>query len=636
MWANTRSARAVDGVNFDIREGEAFGLAGESGCGKSTVAFALARLTRLPGLVSGGSVRFRGEEALNFTGERLRSYRWNEVSFVFQSAMNALNPMMRISEQIADTILAHRPKATKDEIRARAVEMFDLIGLPTQRLDDYPHQFSGGMRQRIGIAIALCLEPKLIIMDEPTTALDVVVQRDIIEQICALKNSLGFSVLFITHDLGLMIEFCDRIGVMYAGELVEVAQADHILTVPHHPYTRALGNSFPPLTGPRQRLEGIAGVAAEPQRIAGRVPVSAALPDRCRYLPNRFTPVDVQFRRERSGRVSPVEMTTEPAAGENPILSMSHVDMDFALGGSILHPAHLRAVSDVSLNLYPGHALALVGESGSGKSTCARILSRLYEQTNGTITYQGKDVDGFSKAGLADYRRDVQMIFQDPFASLNPTRTIGYHLERAIRLHHPDLGRRGVRELIEFLLTQVGLVPASGFVDRRPHEISGGQRQRVAIARALSVEPAVILADEPTSMLDVSVRLEILNILADQKEQRKLATLYITHDIATARYFAEETAVLYAGCLVEQGPSTTITETPRHPYTKLLIDSVPNPANKITGHQSKRSQDIPLRTPDSMGCPFVSRCPSATSVCREKMPSPTTLSHDHFVRCHNL
>ena len=329
-------------------------------------------------------------------------------------------------------------------------------------------------------------------------------------------------------------------------------------------------------------------------------------------------------------------MTTEPAAGENPILSMSHVDMDFALGGSILHPVRLRAVSDVSFRLFPGQALALVGESGSGKSTCARILSRLHEQTNGTITYRGEDVDGFSKAGLAAYRRDVQMIFQDPFSSLNPTRTIGYHLERAIRLHHPGLGRRGVRELIEFLLTQVGLVPASGFVDRRPHEISGGQRQRVAIARALSVEPAVILADEPTSMLDVSVRLEILNILADQKEQRKLATLYITHDIATARYFAEETAVLYAGCLVEQGPSTTITETPRHPYTKLLINSVPNPAHKITGLQSKRSQDIPLRTSDSPGCPFVSRCPSATAICQEKMPEPTELSRDHFVRCHNL
>jgi peptide/nickel transport system ATP-binding protein len=268
-------ARAVNGISFDIGRGEAFGLAGESGCGKSTVAFALARLTRLPGLVSGGSIRFDGADVLALTGERLRRFRWSEVSFVFQSAMSALNPVTRIAEQIEDAITAHRPKASPAECRARAAELLEMVGISARRLDDYPHQFSGGMRQRICIAMALALEPKLIIMDEPTTALDVVVQRDIIEQICELKNRFGFSILFITHDLGLMIEFCDRIGVMYAGQLVEVAPASAILTAPQHPYTRALGRSFPALSGPRVRLEGIAGTP----------PSLMALPDGCRFNP---------------------------------------------------------------------------------------------------------------------------------------------------------------------------------------------------------------------------------------------------------------------------------------------------------------------------------------------------------------
>jgi peptide/nickel transport system ATP-binding protein len=319
-----------------------------------------------------------------------------------------------------------------------------------------------------------------------------------------------------------------------------------------------------------------------------------------------------------------------------PLLDMDDVDMEFTLGGLVGGRTVLRALSGVSLKLEPGRALALVGESGSGKSTAARLLARVYRPARGRISHRGVDVTALTGAALNRYRAEVQMIFQDPFGSLNPTRTIGYHIERPLRLHRPSLNGKAVREASEALLVQVGLVPAREFLDRKPHELSGGQRQRVAIARALSVEPSVLLADEPTSMLDVSVRLGILNLLGDLKRDRQLASLYITHDIATARYFADETAVMYAGHIVEQGPSEAVTGTPRHPYTQLLLDSVPDPTKKITGKTVRRATDIPLWTAASRGCPFASRCPRVTAICRETMPGPTVVGAGHTARCHHL
>lgn len=318
------------------------------------------------------------------------------------------------------------------------------------------------------------------------------------------------------------------------------------------------------------------------------------------------------------------------------VVEMDNVDKDFVLGGTFLNQTVLRALSGVSLKLVSGRALALVGESGSGKSTCARMLARVYTPTRGSITFEGEDITAFKGKRLAQYRADVQMVFQDPFGSLNPTQTIGYHLERPLRLHRPDLKGKAVHEEMLALLDRVGLRPSADYLKRKPHELSGGQRQRVAIARALSVQPVVLLADEPTSMLDVSVRLGILNLLEDMKVQRQLAALYITHDIATARYFAEDTAVLYAGHLVEQGPSEDITERPTHPYTQLLIEAVPNPNRKISATHQRRAVDIPLWTAQSRGCPFVSRCPRVTAICKEVMPDPVEVGRAHTVRCHHI
>ena len=331
-----------------------------------------------------------------------------------------------------------------------------------------------------------------------------------------------------------------------------------------------------------------------------------------------------------------LETTGPVAMSGKTVVEMDSVDKDFVLGGTFFHQTVLRALSGVSLKLVSGRALALVGESGSGKSTCARMLARVYTPTRGTITFEGEDVTQFKGNRLERYRSDVQMVFQDPFGSLNPTQTIGYHLERPLRLHRPDLSGKAVQEEMLALLDRVGLRPAPDYLKRRPHELSGGQRQRVAIARALSVQPVVLLADEPTSMLDVSVRLGILNLLEDMKVQRNLAALYITHDIATARYFAEDTAVLYAGHLVEQGPSEEITERPQHPYTQLLIEAVPNPARKISTTRTRRAVDIPLWTAQSRGCPFVSRCPRVTAICKDVMPEPVAVGSAHTVRCHHI
>lgn len=323
-------------------------------------------------------------------------------------------------------------------------------------------------------------------------------------------------------------------------------------------------------------------------------------------------------------------------ARNNELIQLNNVVMDFQLGSSgLFKKNHMRALNDISLSLKKGKALALVGESGSGKSTCARIIARMHEATDGSVLFRGKNINEInSKEEILRYKKSVQMIFQDPFGSLNPTHTIGYHLERPLLIHNQVMNKKELKEKIHELLETVGLTPAAQTAGKFPHEISGGQRQRVAIARVLAVDPEIILADEPTSMLDVSIRIGILNLMNDLKEKKRLSFLYITHDIATARYFADDTAVMYAGHIVEWGESDNITGNPQHPYTQLLIDSVPNPVKnfKPTITTNKKGE-IPLWKPESRGCPFASRCPSVKPVCHEKMPNVTRLSENQYTRC---
>jgi peptide/nickel transport system ATP-binding protein len=654
--------RAVDNVDLQLRRGEVLGIVGESGSGKTTLAFAIARLLRPPGQVTGGQVRYFPEQGepvdlLAMPPGQLRKFRWSALSVVFQSAMNTLNPVLRLRTQFADVLRAHRPGIGAAEIQERTEELLQLVGITPDRAQAYAHELSGGMRQRAMIALALALEPEIIVMDEPTTALDVVLQRQILTEIMQLQDRLGFSVIFITHDLSLLIELADTIMVMYAGRLVELADAAELHQAPRHPYSRGLLRSFPVLEGPRLALTGIPGSPPDLKALPPGCAFHPRCPDRmqsCSATLPRLTPTGVSAdsgdhqvacllydgsRQDVPPRLhaqagerelipamadAPAAPAAAPASAAQPILEAAGLSKSFG---------HVRAVENVSFALYPGKVTALVGESGSGKSTMARLLAQLYAPTGGQVRLRGEPIKATRGRAFRRYVREVQLILQDPFASLNPLHNIEYHLSRPLKVHGFARSAAEVTEGIAGLLSEVSLTPPRQFAQKYPHELSGGQRQRIAIARALAARPSVLLADEPVSMLDVSIRLSLLSLFDRLVRERDIALLYITHDIASARQFAETVIVMYAGQVVESGPAMSVVSNPAHPYTRLLIESSPQPSRRIRAAEPVARGEPPSMLAPPAGCRFHVRCPFAMDICKTTDPPPVQVAGDHTARC---
>ncbi|MGO4415704.1 MULTISPECIES: dipeptide ABC transporter ATP-binding protein [Cupriavidus] len=543
-----RTVEAVRNLSFHVDRGETLAVVGESGSGKSVTSLALMRLVEHGGgKIANGSMllRRRGGEVLDLArapDAALRSVRGSDVAMIFQEPMTSLNPVFPVGEQIAESIRLHQGK-NKAAARAEALRMLELVRIPEARrvLDRYPHQLSGGMRQRVMIAMALSCKPALLIADEPTTALDVTIQAEILQLIRNLQSEMDMGVVFITHDMGVVAEVADRVLVMYRGEKVEEGTSDEVFHAPAHPYTRALLSAVP-------KLGAMSG----------------------KDLPAKFPLVQVN---DVAAPEAEVPQDTVHAGAE-PILRVrdlvTRFDVPGGLFGRVTRRVH--AVEQVSFDLYPGETLALVGESGCGKSTTGRSLLRLVDAQSGTIEFAGQNISQMQGPALQALRRNIQFIFQDPFASLDPRVPVGYSIMEPLLVHKVASGREAEAR-VAWLLEKVGLTPAHA--SRYPHEFSGGQRQRICIARALALNPKVVVADESVSALDVSIQAQIVNLMLDLQRELGVAFLFISHDMAVVERVSHRVAVMYLGQIVEIGPRRAIFENPQHPYTKKLMSAVP-------------------------------------------------------------
>jgi peptide/nickel transport system ATP-binding protein len=650
----TQVAQAVDGISFQLDQGKTLALVGESGCGKSQTAFSIIRLIAENGYHPSGKILFNGENLSQKTEEDMRSIRGNDIAMVFQEPMTSLNPLYRIGNQLEEPLRMHR-KLQKGPARKRAIELLDHVGLPDpdKRIDDFPHQLSGGMKQRVMIAMALACEPKLLIADEPTTALDVTIQAQVLRLMSDLQKETGMAILLITHDMGIVNQMADDVNIMYAGKIVEQGSRSQVFENMKHPYTRRLFESIPKPGDESYELNTIPGLVP-PATDYGE---GCLFADRCAHTMDICRQHDSKIYMVGQGHTvrchlfeegaSPTALQEEPRVpapkkpiGSEPLITVEELKTWFPVRKGVFRKIanYVKAVDHVDLKLMKGATVALVGESGCGKTTLGESILRLNREVKGAVRFKEIDVMSLATSELKKIRRHMQIVFQDPFGSLSPRLRIREIIGEGLQVHFPELSPKETDEKISKVLKEVGLDPS--VADRYPHEFSGGQRQRISIARTLILEPEFLVLDEPTSALDVSVQAQVLNLLRELQTRRNLTYLFITHNLNVVQYISDEVAIMYLGRIVEYATAKELFQHPKHPYTQSLLKAVPSLGERKPFETVMGDVPSPLNPPT--GCHFHPRCPilmnepegsSLRKKCLQEYPEKN-FKGNTFVACH--
>ena len=637
---------AVNDVSFELQRGKTFVLVGESGCGKSMIALSLMRLLPPSGRIVGGEVRLNETSLLDLSEEAMRKQRGGGIGMIFQEPMTSLNPVMRVGDQVLEAVKLHDPGSVS-AMNVRVVELFRSVGIPEpeRRVSEYPHQLSGGMKQRVMIAMALAGRPEVLIADEPTTALDVTIQAQVLEVLRDVQRQTGMAILMITHDLGVVAEMADEVGVMYAGQLIERASVKDFFASPKHPYSQKLFRSLPSNDKRTEPLEIIPGIVPalnqhfvgcrfaercslrEP-RCDNELPAwqgDASTGYRCHLVGDTQLPVS-------SAQIDAPRVENAAAA----LVDIRQLQVHFPIRKGVLRRTvgYVKAVDGVDLSIKKGSTVALVGESGCGKTTVGKAVLQLLDVAEGEVNFDGHDLMSLSGETLRKLRREFQIIFQDPASSMNPRMLVEDIVAEGLIAQNIEPDRPARRQRVIELLNQVGL-PESALL-RYPHEFSGGQRQRIAIARALAVSPKFIVCDEPTSALDVSVQAQVLNLLKQLQRDLSLSYLFITHNISVVAYLADEVAVMYLGRIVEYGSVQQVLQAPQHPYTQALLTAVPVADPSRERNVIRLEGDLPSPSNPPAGCHFHERCPLADTKCRERYPVTVDLGEGHKAACWRL